>query len=138
MIIINQFPPIWDRANARFGLVEKNLKPIFAWGDKIYNPFSVPIPKCLIAHEGVHGDRQNSIGIEDWWECYLANDKFRLDEEVLAHRAEYAALLQEYGDNRTNRRIFLSQTATRLRAPFYCYKLPIDEARRLLKNCASE
>lgn len=133
MIIVYEFPPHWAAVNAKFGIEARGLKPIFAWGNKIYNPYRVGVSRAIMAHEVVHGDRQ-SAGIEDWWNRYLDDDEFRLTEEVVAHRAEYEALLHEYGNNRVNRRLFLSQTAQRLRAPLYLYKLPIDEARRLLKD----
>jgi hypothetical protein len=136
--VIADFPPNFDRIDAKFMLRQRGLTPIFAWGNDIYNPYCVQVPRHLMAHEAVHGERQKVIGIDAWWDMYITFDQFRLVEEVVAHRAEMEALLFEHGDNRSNRRTFLSQTAQRLKAPLYMYKLPIDEAKRLLKNYRDE
>lgn len=127
---IRSQPPMIDLIDAKFHTRDKNV--IFAWGDVIYNPRSVRLTVPLIVHERVHGDRQKKIGIREWWQKYLDSPEFRLEEEVLAHRAEMAAHLRILGDNRTNRRKVLAVMAMRLRMPLYQYELSVSESKSRL------
>lgn len=134
MNIICDFPPMWSEIDAKFKLREKRLTPLFCWGQTIYNPFHVSVPKQLIAHERVHASQQFSLGgPEQWWVRYIEDAEFRLNQELPAHKAELAALLNEYGNNRDNRRRYLKMTAQRLRAPLYQFQLGDKEARALLE-----
>ena len=93
---------------------------IFAWGDTIYNPGGVHVPRHLQAHEGAHSDRQRTRGVEAWWRSYLDDPEFRYREEVVGHAAEY--LSQAIGQYDRNRHARLLMTTTgRLLAPFYEY-----------------
>lgn len=99
---------------------------IFSWGDKIYNPSKVPIPRHLIAHEGVHGYRQRLAGIEKWWDRYLKEPLFRLDEEIYAHHQEYLVALRNIGPGS------LRDIANRLCGPLYGGLLNYDQAVRAI------
>lgn len=115
--IIFEPPPIFDEIDAVFHVKHKPV--IYAWGPVIYNPQRVDIPPQLLAHEHVHGQRQgtNEQKIIDWWHRYINSPKFRLAEELPAHRAEFEWLI-EMG-NRQQRRKALKQTAQRLASPLY-------------------
>lgn len=128
MKIIVARPPLFDEINARFHISNKPI--IFAWGDKIYNPMDVVIVPQLLAHEAVHGERQGN-DIEGWWHQYIANAKFRLAEEIPAHRAEYLYLIN-HAPNRQERRVALTQTAQRLASPLYGFMTTVAQAKRLL------
>jgi hypothetical protein len=117
MRIVHEVPPLFDEISARFNLAGKSV--IFAWGGVIYNPDRVNIPPQLMAHEAVHGRRQAGDP-EGWWRRYLVDDVFRLEEETLAHIAEYQSLLG-MSPNRQRRRSCLKTTARRMAAPFYGY-----------------
>lgn len=134
MSIINEPPPIYDEIVAAFKL--DGHRPIFSWGNCIYNPHSVDLSKDhqLIAHEEMHGFRQlgrppsNSEMTPDeirkimlWWKDYIESKSFRLEEEIPAHRAEYRQLLRMHGSDRPTRRRLLASTAKRLRNPIYDY-----------------
>ena len=56
--IVCAHPPMIEEIRARFKFPAGGAV-IFAWGDTIYNPQGVDIPPQLIAHEDVHGRRQN-------------------------------------------------------------------------------
>ena len=74
-------PPLFAMIDAKFRIAGKPV--IFSWGNVIYNPQRVAIPRQLWAHEGVHGRRQmqHPGGIENWWAAYCAADpRFRLAE----------------------------------------------------------
>lgn len=101
---------------------------IFAYGHKIYVPSGQPLAPELLAHELVHCERQLAIGVEKWWTLYLENASFRYEEELLAHRAEYQALMGP-GSNRQQRRQALDHVARKLAAPLYRGMVPKAKAK---------
>ena len=128
--IIVAKPSVYDRCVAVFGAENIVDKPIlWSWGDKIYNPMDVDIPRELLAHEAVHGARQGfaEAQILDWWGHYLSSPAVRLEEEILAHREEW----------RTYRRrnvgkdcgVMLEAIAERLASPLYGKLITRDGAR---------
>lgn len=130
MIIVNDFPPNYVAIRSAFDL--EHYSPIFAYGSRIFNPHRVDIPGWLRAHEEVHGRRQGNDPA-GWWEKYIADENFRLAEEVLAHLAEYHVLSQ--GQARPARRRIMQERIDRLRSPLYGYKpaLSADRAKGLMK-----
>jgi hypothetical protein len=127
--IIIENPPIFERASKVFDIIDKPI--LFSWGDKIYNPKGVDVPKYLLAHESVHGDQQGTdeAGILEWWDRYLKDEKFRIAEEVPAHRAEYLALVKRHNDKRE---YYLKRVAEKLSAPLYGSLVTSAEARELI------
>ena len=115
MEIVVDYPPNFDQINKTFGSL-KYRAILYAYGDTIYNPMDGVIPPELIAHEEVHGARQDDP--DHWWDCYLTQPHFRLAEELAAHRAEYQYLM-EHAANRNLRRRALKYVAQRLAAPLY-------------------
>jgi len=89
--IINGFPPNYRALNARFNI---RGKPVFiTYGEMVYvTKPGVKLQPQDLAHEAVHSARQCAMGVNDWWALYLKDSQFRLDEEVLGHRAEVRAL----------------------------------------------
>lgn len=142
-IVVVDRPPVWDRCVEAFGREQLEGKPVvFAWGRKLFNPTNAPIPRPLAAHEAVHGQRQeayidfpgyvpsegdvaNDERITAWWERYLCEPLFRLDEEIYAHRAEYEAYLRRHGPRRSD----LEMIAGRLSGPLYGNLLDYRQAR---------
>lgn len=133
MRVIRDRPPLFDEIDAKFKV--RGLPVLFAWGSIIYVPSgSLEVFPHLMAHEEVHGGRQgNSEGaILAWWRLYLDDPKFRLAEEILAHRAEYEHLLRN-GGGRQQRRRHLAVTAARLAAPLYGRLISVAEAKKALE-----
>jgi hypothetical protein len=113
---------------------------IFAWGPDIYNPSGIVIPPALLAHEAVHGARQNEARwgaqrVEMWWDLYCTDPEFRYREELAAHAAEYRAQALLLLDRNVRARLLVS-TATRLTAPLYNYsdKHSLSAAMRDLRR----
>lgn len=127
--IVAENPPLFDEINARFKIAGHNV--IFAWGDRIYNPKRIVIPPEIMLHEQVHMERQ-ATDIEGWWRRYIADDAFRLDEEVLAHRAEFAALVRQHGGDRNTRRRCLNFVGLKLCSPVYGRMVALHEAKKLI------
>ena len=129
MRIVFDRPPMFAEINAKFHIAGKPV--IFSWGGLIYNPERITIPPHLMVHEAMHGQRQSRLGIERWWRDYIDSPAFRLEEEVLAHQVEYAALLR-VNSNRHARRSYLKQVAKRLAGPLYGGMITTAKARGLL------
>lgn len=89
MKILNERPPIWDRAIAAFKF-NPYQRVVFAWGDVIYNPNGAHMSGDLIMHESVHGLQHKAMGgPEIWWERYLVDAQFRLEQEIEAYGAQW-------------------------------------------------
>ena len=103
---------------------------IFAYADRIYAPGGRTPTPALQAHEQVHCERQDGRP-EPWWERYLVDPAFRLDEELLAHRAEYRAYCARHA-NRVKQAQALAGIATKLAAPLYGGLISAEDAREAL------
>lgn len=122
-------PPNYDDIVAVFPFAKG--KPVyFTYGDTIFNPAGVTISRSLMAHEEVHSARQQIDGPQQWWARYLLEPAFRLEEELAAHRCEYAVATQ--GAGRGVRRSTLKLIAQRLAGPLYGKMISLDEAKRLI------
>lgn len=142
-IIIDK-PPIFDQIVAVF---PEAAQPgiLFSWGDKVYNPSGFPIPPQLVAHEAAHGDQQSLFSVDGdtefaqeesirlWWKKYLADPAFRLDEEIIGHRAEYKSYCGLVKD-REQRARYLHRMALRLAGPLYKGGITYMEARRAISK----
>jgi hypothetical protein len=123
-------PPMWAEIDARFHVAGKPV--IFAWGNIIYNPESIIVTPDLLAHEMVHGGRQGET-VQEWWLRYIADEAFRYEEELLAHRVEFEFLAAGEKDrNRLSK--LLHRTAARLGSPLYGWRRPHYAVIRDLKS----
>lgn len=130
--VLYEKPPIYEAAIAVFPVENKDV--IYAYGDRIYRPFHCGgLSRALLAHEGVHCDRQTRYdgGVEAWWKRYLDDPAFRLDEEVPAHYAELK-VLQSKAKSASMVAHYLSVIAARLASPMYGGMVSIAEAKKLL------
>ena len=120
-------PPNYAQILARFPQADRP-GVIFSYGDKIFNPSNANIPREIMEHEAIHGERQTERGIDAWWEQYMADALFCLDEEIHAHHAEYRACVKRHGHrNQDMRRI-----ATRLSGALYGYLLTYEQAKHAI------
>jgi hypothetical protein len=130
MEIVRERPPLYlDICKVFPGAAGKGV--VFAWGDKIYLPDGGSLPSHILEHEKIHGGRQVLLGVEKWWREYLEREQFRLDEEVLGHRAEYRDLCQQSAD-RERRNAYLHYVAAKLASPLYGRMVTQREARQLV------
>ena len=129
MKIINSNPPNIDELDSKFNIRGKPI--IFTYGDIIYNPLNVFVSPELMSHEEVHSVRQTNdrASIELWWEKYLIDPEFRLNEEVLAHRAEFKKYCETHKD-RNNQNLFLNGISQRLSSSMYGNMLTVNKARK--------
>ena len=92
--IKSEWPPIIEKIRAVLPVTSRN---IFAYDKVIYNPGSGHLAPWLIAHEKVHF-RQQGWRPKRWWKKFLASPKFRLEQELEAHQAEYRCFCTEVRD----------------------------------------
>ncbi len=85
IIIKKEIPPIYDRLHQKFG-IKWDDGVIIAYDGAIWCKENLEPQKII--HENKHIERQKEIGNDAWWQLYLDNDVFRLEEEVVAYRAE--------------------------------------------------
>lgn len=123
------YPPNYEAVAARFNIRSRDV--VFTYGQILYNPSGGDIPRHLMAHEETHARQQAKLGIEAWWELYLANDHFRLEQELEAYRAQYADL--QSGDyDRPYRRMVLAKISKDLAGPIYGSLITKDRAKELI------
>jgi hypothetical protein len=133
--ILNRRPPNYDALIAAFPAIP-TLKPIFCYGDTIFNPFDRHVTEDLIVHENIHSYQQAApslLGPDNWYQRYISDPAFRLEQEVEAYRAQYAFFTQTIRDRNLLFRN-LQILATSLSSPLYGSLLPVSEARELIKN----
>lgn len=123
MKIVVGKPPVWDRADKAFDLTGDE---IFAWGNTIYNPSGNWLPPWLIEHEKVHRAQQGE-DVEGWWDVYLTDPQFRLEQEMEAHQVEYKAYCKRF-KSRDQRVLYLDMIAGRLASPMYGNVISKQEA----------
>lgn len=127
-IIIGQ-PPNFRQIVAAFPKAE-GADTIFAYEPCIYvSSELIVLPPQLIKHETIHIRRQKEIGVEEWWRKYIEDEKFRYNEELLAHRAEYWVATRGISDMKERKRI-LTMISRRMNSPLYKFSTTAGEIAR--------
>ena len=102
--------PNLDLLKTTFNVDSKNV--IIAYGDTIYCP-KEGMSKDLLEHELTHCERQNfnKQSAERWWQKYMEDKDFRLQEELIAYVNQYKFCEKVYKDRNARARIlhFLSK-----------------------------
>lgn len=128
MIVLYERPPLWEEIDKKFSVANKPV--VFSWGDRLYNPLGGYLQPWLLAHEAFHGSRQKDP--EVWWRQYLTDDRFRLNEELPAHRIEYQEFCRHQLDRNVRSRFF-HETARRLASDLYGNLISPSQALRALR-----
>ncbi len=103
----------------------------FTYGDAVHSQYL--LRPDVEAHERVHIEQQCSYGIIAWWDRYLCDDDFRLEQELEAYRAQWR-FVQNSERDRNRQAIMLTQIAKDLASPMYGKLLPFKEALKAIKN----
>ncbi len=133
--ILNRRPPNYDALVAHFPAIS-SMKPIFCYGDTIFNPFDRTITDDLIVHETIHSYQQASpalLGPDNWYQRYFSDPAFRLEQEVEAYRAQYDFLRSIVKDRNTLARDLYALAAS-LASPLYGNLVTPSEARELIAH----
>ncbi|MFL6827739.1 MAG: hypothetical protein ACJ8E2_14875 [Bradyrhizobium sp.] len=117
MKIVNDWPPNFELIRKRFPI---GRHTIFTYGDSIYNPRNTELDEHIVRHEAVHGQQQADYagGPAAWWDRYIADPAFRLEQELEAYRVQWEFIKTEVTDR--NRRFqILNLLAGELSSPLY-------------------
>ena len=131
-MIINEYPPNYEEIKKVFDIENENV--IFTYGENIYNPKKLEIHNHLLIHEYVHSKQQKETGIKDWWEKYLADKIFRLEQETKAYQAQYRYAKEFLNDE--GRKIFLDSIASDLSSKIYGNMISHSKAETLIRKKA--
>lgn len=124
--IIYKKPVLWPLINlffpnARWGEI------CLTFGKTIYADSK--LPANIIAHELVHVGQQRNIFIGTlWWILYCLSTRFRLSQEIPAHRAQF-----NYNPSKKN----LIWAATALSGKVYGNMITYGKAVELITNATS-
>lgn len=122
--------PNFQELKDKFGVGEET---IIAYGDKIFVKGKT-MTSDLLVHELTHCERQNfSVdSAKRWFEMYLRDEKFRLQEEVIAYRRQYQFCCKVYKD-RNKRNAILIALAKELSSARYGGIIKVSEAMECLQ-----
>ena len=79
----NTFPPNWNKIKSAFPNAEAE-QAVFCYGSVLHNPFNAQITRDLEIHEAVHS-RQQDKDPEGWWDKYISDPSFRVEQEIQAY-----------------------------------------------------
>ena len=130
--IKNEYPPNYEKIKAAFDVDGKEV--CFAYGDTIYNPLKGDIPEHLMVHEAIHSKQQNTDP-EGWWDRYLTDPMFRLEQEIQAYASQYIYVKRLYNEKVYS--TFLDGLAHDLASEIYGNIITFDKARSAIRRFAS-
>lgn len=126
-IVYGKFPPNYGAITEVFNIKGKT-NIVFTYGDTLYVPggSAIDIDKHLLRHEETHTRQQAAMGVEAWWDRYLADPGFRFTQELEAYRNQYRSM----ATLPLKRRIgYLDHISTDLSGPMYGHLLSKEEAK---------
>lgn len=85
-------PEIFEECAKRFGVNWDTV--VITYGNTVYSKFE--ISPDLKAHESIHVGQQTTMGPKEWWDKYLIDAQFRLDQELPAYKAQLAYAKENY------------------------------------------
>ena len=121
MKIKEEYPPNYE--DIKRVLKVEGIKMIYTYGDTIYNPDKCIVTPDLYVHEGVH-ERQQGDNPAQWWEKYLSDASFRLEQEIQAYGEQYLFVKRNfpvriYDESRTKIALALSGAEYGNMIPFW-------------------
>lgn len=126
--VLSGKPPIFPRVLELLG--PEAWQAFFAWGDTIYVPAGRALPEEILLHELVHLERQAGDP-ETWWEHWLTDTAFRLDEEARGYGAQLAWIRERLRSGK-HRHLVATRIAAMLSGPLYGELADHNAAARLL------
>jgi hypothetical protein len=129
--VFKKYPPNYKAIVAAIPAVKKNKNIVFAYKGALYNPAANYLDPAFIAHELTHIERQGDKS-DEWWEQYMSDVKFRLEEELAAYRVQWEYAVEFY--DRRSRRLTLAHCAKDLSGPMYGNLITRQRAEELIKN----
>jgi len=129
MRIVSSPPPkhVYDGCREAF---ELSGAEIWCYGNTIHNPSGGHLSFPLIAHERTHRDQQGD-DIDGWWELYLEDQDFRLQQEMEAHTVEYRVFCLRQKNSKL-KLAYLENIGERLSSGTYGSIIPKEAAMHMV------
>lgn len=128
---LKAYPLNYALLQATFPLRETNLYP---WGDTLYNPSGVEIPDDIMVHEEVHVTQQGD-NPELWWNRYIIDKDFRLEQELEAYGTQLNWVKERYTNQAQKECLFeMAQNLISL----YNFHMNHNKAESLIRNKAKK
>lgn len=90
----NEYPPNYEEIKR---VMNPPKNALFPYGDILYNPGGKKIPEDIIFHEEIHGKQQREYTDPSfWWQKWLYNNDFRLEQERQAYGKQYKFIKDNY------------------------------------------
>lgn len=122
-------PPNWEYLQKKFGFESWEKGPIVTYGDTAHF-HKGGMPPDLHIHEEVHVRQQAAMGVEKWFNQYLIDPAFRLDQEVEAYRCQKDYIVDNVMNHkkRTLKIDFIHECMVKM----YDGMVSLEDARRLV------
>ncbi len=137
--IKHELPPNWDAVVEKFPAVADQQKNVvFTYAPFIYVPGGQELPPDLYMHESIHLKQQGDDA-QSWWDRYLTDADFRLDQELEAYGAQLAMFNYagnarfEYEKNR-----LATDVSSALYGNMITYGEAVSQIRRIAKAIVYE
>jgi hypothetical protein len=124
------YPPNYEEIKKHFPELE-DFRPLFCYGDIIYNPFGYEVTKDLIIHENVHS-KQQGRDVKGWYDKYFNDPKFRIDQEIPAYGEQFRYIKNNF--NYKLQKKFLDHICFSLSGEFYGNMVSFQEAEQKIRN----
>lgn len=109
-------------------------RAVFTHGDTIFNPSGRQLSEDLLVHETVHIGQQVKSA-EIWWERWISDKKFRLEQELAAYAYQYAFVCARHKD-RNVRNSFLFEISCHLSSEMYGNIAKHSEAMQMIRQAS--
>lgn len=133
MKIIHAVPPIYD------AIVNAGMHPhahvLYTYGDALYIPSGIEPSAEVMAHEKWHSHQQLNVegGPDAWWERYLDDPYFRMQQEAEAYAVQYNAFCNKVKDRNQQAR-YMFAIAAQLSGPLYGNIISQSSAMKLIRE----
>lgn len=99
-MITEQLPPNFKQIElyVSSGAFEPAKGEIYPYAPYIFNPNKTYIDAPLLVHMITHILQQEKMGVKAWWDKYLRDKSFRLEQEIEAFQTQYRELKKEVSD----------------------------------------
>ena len=128
MKLVKEKPSNYEKIASKFNL-KRNV--VFTYGNILYAPNTDKIPDHLWVHEETH-EQQQGDNPEEWWNKYLEDDDFRLEQELEAYRNQFDFIKKTA--TRKQKTEFLNQIAKDLSSEIYGKIIDYKKARELIRK----
>lgn len=106
---------------------------VFSYGDTVYTQDNENLSPDLLVHEAVHA-KQHGDNPEAWWDKYIADTDFRLEQEIQAYAAQYAFARKVMPTKKSDH--LLQRISEDVSSPQYGTLLTTEQARTKIRLAA--